>query len=135
MSPDPDRTPAPAAEVVKSSQATDDGYFIPRVPSSNSCLTDGELRELRDLLQEFRDRFNDGTRPLSATNLLKARLDTGNTTQMSFLPRALVACGAGSRATSRCRIGRQGNFRAGGRTMRIAGGYGEEVVRDLEVIL
>ena len=90
VSPDPDRTPAPAAESVKPYQITEDGYFIPRRPSPNSCLTPEELSELRDLLHEFRDRFNDGTRPLSATNLLKARLDTGNTPPIPFPPRRLV---------------------------------------------
>ena len=43
------------------------------------------------MLHEFRDRFNDGTRPLLATNLLKARLDTGNTPPTSFPPRRLSA--------------------------------------------
>ena len=85
VSPDPDRTPAPAAESLKSYQITKDGYLIPRLPSPNSCLTPEELSELWDLLHEFRDRFNDGIRPLSAANLLKARLDTGNTLPMSFL--------------------------------------------------
>ena len=89
VSPDPDRTPAPDAESVKPYQITEDRYFIPRLPSCNSCLTPEELSELRDLLHEFRDRFNDGTRPLSATNLLKARLDTGNTPPISFPPRRL----------------------------------------------
>ena len=79
VSPDPDRTPAPAAESVKSYQIAEDGYCTPRLPSPNSCLTPEELSELHDLLHEFRDRFNGGTRPLSATNPLKARLDTGNT--------------------------------------------------------
>ena len=89
VSPDPDRTPAPAAESVKPYQTTEDGYFIPRLPSPNSCLTPEELSELRDLLQEFRDRFSDGTKPLSATNLLKARLDTCNTPPISFPPRRI----------------------------------------------
>ena len=89
VSPDPDRTPAPAAESVKSYQITEDEYRIPRLPSSNSCLTPEELSELRKLLHELRNRFNDGTRPLSATNLLKARLDTGNTPPISFPPRRL----------------------------------------------
>ena len=33
VSPDPDRTPAPAAESVKPYQKTEDGYFIPPLPS------------------------------------------------------------------------------------------------------
>ena len=37
------------------------------------------------MLHEFGDRFNDGTRPLSASDLLKARLDTGNTPPISIL--------------------------------------------------
>ena len=89
VSPDPVRTPAPAAKNVKPYQITEGGYFIPRLPSPNSCLTPGELSELGDLLHEFRDRFNDGMRPLWATNLLKARLETGNTPPMSFLPMRL----------------------------------------------
>ena len=84
VSPGPDRIPAPAAESVKPYQISEDGYFIPRLPSPNSCLAPEEFSELRDLLQEFRGRFNDGTRPLSASNLLKARLDTGNTPPISF---------------------------------------------------
>ena len=47
------------------------------------------LSELRELLQEFPYLLNDGTRPLSATNLLKARLDTGNTPPIPFPPRRL----------------------------------------------
>ena len=86
---DPDRTPAPAAESVKPYQITEDGYFIRRPRPPNSCLTPEELSELWDQLHEFRDRLNDGRRPLSATNLLKARLDTGNTPPISFPPRRL----------------------------------------------
>ena len=39
VSPDPDRSPAPADKSVKSYQITEDGYFIPWLPSPNSCLT------------------------------------------------------------------------------------------------
>ena len=84
VSPDPGRTPVPAAESVKPYQITGDGYFIPPLPSPNSCLTPDELSELQDLLHEFRNRFNDGTRPLSATTLQKARLDTGNIPPISL---------------------------------------------------
>ena len=86
VSPDPDRAPAPAAESTKSYQH---GTCISRLPSPNSWLTVEELSELQDLLYEFRDRFNDGTRPLSATNLLKVQLDTGNTPPILFPPRKL----------------------------------------------
>ena len=89
MTPDPDRAPAPAAASPKTYQTTADENSIPLLPSPNSCLTPEELSELRDLLHEFPDRFNDGTRPLSATNLLKARLDTGNTPPIPFPPRRL----------------------------------------------
>ncbi|KAL8439866.1 hypothetical protein Emag_007898 [Eimeria magna] len=54
------------------------GGIIPTLPSPNSCLLPAELRQLRDVLHEFRDRFNDGSEPLPATSLLKARLDTGD---------------------------------------------------------
>ena len=70
VSPDPDRTPAPAAESVKPYQITEEGYSIPRLPSPSSCLTPEEPSELQHLLHEYRDRL--------ATNLLKAPLDTGN---------------------------------------------------------
>ena len=89
VSPGPDRAPAPAAKDVKSYQITEYGNFIQRLPSSNSCLTAEELCELQDLLHEFRDRLTDGTRPLSASNLLEARLDTSNTPPISFSPRRL----------------------------------------------
>ena len=89
VSPNPDKIPAPAADGVKSYQITEDGHFIPRLSSPNTGLTPEALSELWDLLHEFRDRFNDGTRPLSATNRLKARLDTGSTQQISFPPRRL----------------------------------------------
>ena len=89
VSSDPDWAPAPAAESPKTSQTTKDGNVVPLLSFSNRCLTPEELSELRDLLHELRDRFNDGTRPLSATNLLKARLDTGNTPPISFPPRRL----------------------------------------------
>ena len=68
---------------------TEDETFVLLLPSISCSLTPEELSELRDLLHEFRDRSNDGTRPLSATNLLKARLDTGNTPPVSFFPRRL----------------------------------------------
>ena len=85
VSPDPDRATAPTAEAPKTYQTTEDGNFVPLLPSPNSCLTTEELSDLRDLLHEF----SDVTRPLSATNLLKARLDTGNTPPISFPPRRL----------------------------------------------
>ena len=53
VSPDPDRTPAPAAEGVKPYLITEDGYCIPRLPSPNSCLTPEERFELRELLHAF----------------------------------------------------------------------------------
>ncbi|KAL8441125.1 hypothetical protein Emag_007428 [Eimeria magna] len=57
------------------------GGFLPTLPSPNSCLLPAELQQLRDLLHEFRDRSNDGSGPLSATSLLKARLDTAATSR------------------------------------------------------
>ncbi|KAL8440700.1 hypothetical protein Emag_007809 [Eimeria magna] len=65
------------------------GDFIPTLPSPNSCLLPAELQQLRDLLHEFRDRFNDGSEPLPATSLLKARLDTGDAQPISTPPRRL----------------------------------------------
>ena len=38
VSPEPHRTPAPAAESVESYQTTEDGYLVPNLPSPNSCL-------------------------------------------------------------------------------------------------
>ncbi|KAL8442714.1 hypothetical protein Emag_006266 [Eimeria magna] len=65
------------------------GGFIPTLPSPNSCLLPAELQQLRDLLHEFRDRFNDGSEPLPATTLVKARLDTGDAPPNSTPPRRL----------------------------------------------
>ncbi|KAL8431882.1 hypothetical protein ACSSS7_004963 [Eimeria intestinalis] len=48
-----------------------DGGFVPLLPSPNS-LEPEELTSLRQLLYEFRRRFNDGSAPLPATNLLTA---------------------------------------------------------------
>ena len=89
--PDPDRTPAPAAESAKSYQTNENGCFITKLPSPNSWLTSEELSELRHLLQEFRNRLNDGTRAPSATNLLRAPLERGNIAPISFPPRRLSA--------------------------------------------
>ena len=125
VSPDPDRTPAPAAESVKPYHITEDGCFIPRLPSVNSCLTPEELSELRDLLHEFRDRFNAGTRPLSATNLVKARLDTSNTPPISFPPRRLSPAMREVVRSAVAELDAKG----------ITGGHGEEVFRGLEAVL
>ena len=88
-SPDPDGTMAPAAANHRTYWTTEDGNFVQVLPSPNSCLTPEELVELQGLLHEFRDRFNDGTRPLAAANLLKTRLDTGCTPPISCPPRRL----------------------------------------------
>ncbi|KAL8441466.1 hypothetical protein Emag_007147 [Eimeria magna] len=65
------------------------GGFIPTLPSPNSCLLPAEPQQLRDLLHEFRDRFNDGSEPLPATSLLKAGLHTGDAQPISTPPRRL----------------------------------------------
>ncbi|KAL8441395.1 hypothetical protein Emag_007210 [Eimeria magna] len=65
------------------------GGLLPTLPSPNSCLLPAELRQLLDLLHEFRNRFNDGSKPLPATFLLKARLDTGDAQPISTPPRRL----------------------------------------------
>ena len=88
-SPDPGGTLAPAAANPRTYRTTKDGNCLPVRPSSNSCLTPEDLLELQGLLHEFRGRFNDGTRPLAAINLLKARLDTGGTPPISCAPRQL----------------------------------------------
>ncbi|KAL8441041.1 hypothetical protein Emag_007502 [Eimeria magna] len=59
------------------------GGFLPTLPSPNNCLLPAELQQLRDLLHEFRDCFNDGSEPLFATSVLKARLDTGDAQPIS----------------------------------------------------
>ncbi|KAL8429798.1 hypothetical protein ACSSS7_006338 [Eimeria intestinalis] len=66
-----------------------DGGFVALLPSGNSCLQPEKLTQLRQLLYEFRDRFNDGSAPLPATNLLTARLDTGDAAPISTPPRRL----------------------------------------------
>ncbi|KAL8429795.1 hypothetical protein ACSSS7_006335 [Eimeria intestinalis] len=66
-----------------------DGGFVPLLPSPNSCLEPEELTQLRQLLYDFRDRFNDGRAPLPATNLLTARVDTGDAASISTRPRRL----------------------------------------------
>ncbi|KAL8455871.1 hypothetical protein Emag_000301 [Eimeria magna] len=65
------------------------GGFNPTVPLPNSCLLPAELQQLRNLLHEFRDRFSDGSEPLPATSLLKARLDTGDAQPISTPARRL----------------------------------------------
>lgn len=70
-------------------QKTQAGNFVPTLPSPNSCLTAAEVATLKRLLFAFQDRFNDGSKPLTATNLLKARLDTGTAPPVSFPPRRL----------------------------------------------
>ncbi|KAL8441664.1 hypothetical protein Emed_007526 [Eimeria media] len=67
---------------------TDEG-FMPKLPSPGSCLTAEEMSELEGLLTRYQDRFNDGTKPLPATTLLKARLDTGDVAPISAPPRRL----------------------------------------------
>ena len=87
VSPDPDRTPAPAAKNVKPYQITRDGHPIPRLPSTNSRLSTEELSELPDVPHQLRDWSDDGTRPLSASKLLKGCLDTGKTPPIASPPR------------------------------------------------
>ena len=66
-----------------------EGGFLPEVPSPGSCLTKEELAELNLLLWEFKDCFNNGSHPMKATNLVKARLDTGDCQPISLPPRRL----------------------------------------------
>lgn len=49
----PDRAPPTDAR-------DDDKCRLPALPSRNTCLSDAEITQLRYLLYEFRDRFNDG---------------------------------------------------------------------------
>ncbi|KAL8447032.1 hypothetical protein Emed_004662 [Eimeria media] len=85
----PPADPSPAAASTAPAYTKVPGGFLPTLPSPGSCLTDAELDELRSLLAEFVDRFNDGSEPLSATTLLKARLDTANIAPISAPPRRL----------------------------------------------
>lgn len=73
----------PATEVLP------DGTVIPRVPGEKSCLTPEEAVVLRELVIEFKDRFNDGSRPIAVTNLFKATLDTGDVAPIRCPPRRL----------------------------------------------
>lgn len=61
----------------KSVEKAQEEDILPILPSPNSCLTASEVEELQALLNEFQDRFNDGSRPIGATIFLKATLDTG----------------------------------------------------------
>ncbi|KAL8441521.1 hypothetical protein Emed_007557 [Eimeria media] len=85
----PPSDPSPAAASTAPAYTKAPGGFLPTLPSPGSCLTDAELDELRSLLAEFVDRFNDGSEPLSATTLLKARLDTADIAPISAPPRRL----------------------------------------------
>ncbi|KAL8427536.1 hypothetical protein ACSSS7_007673 [Eimeria intestinalis] len=64
-----------------------DGGFVPLLPSPDSCLQPEALMQLRQLVYACHDRFNDGSAPLTATNLLTALLDTGNAAPISPPPR------------------------------------------------
>ncbi|KAL8427187.1 hypothetical protein ACSSS7_007840 [Eimeria intestinalis] len=66
-----------------------DGGFVPLLPSSKSCLKPEERTQPRQLLYQFRDRFNDGRAPIPDTNLLTAHLDTANASAISVSPRRL----------------------------------------------
>ncbi|KAL8431889.1 hypothetical protein ACSSS7_004970 [Eimeria intestinalis] len=70
LTPQPPQDP-PAYEQLESG-------FAALLPSPNSCLQPEELTQLRHLLYKFRERSDDGSVPLSATNLLTARLDIGD---------------------------------------------------------
>ena len=63
---------------------------LPVLPCPNSALSDQEEIMVRRLLAEFADIFNDGTRPLTTTNLLKARLETGDAVPISIPPRRVA---------------------------------------------
>lgn len=62
-------------------------FSLPKLPCENSALTLGEEVAVRRLIATFADIFNDGVRPLTTTNLLKARLDTGDAVPISIPPR------------------------------------------------
>ncbi|KAL8442993.1 hypothetical protein Emag_006158 [Eimeria magna] len=86
--PDPAPAPADGAGETPAYEKVPGGFF-PTLPSPSSCLLPTELQQLRDVLHEFRDRFNDGSEPFPATFLLKVRLDTGNAQPISPPPRRL----------------------------------------------
>ncbi|KAL8438918.1 hypothetical protein Efla_001504 [Eimeria flavescens] len=58
-----------------SSAASPPGGFRPTLPLPSCCFTKAELAELQLLLDISKDLFNDGSKPLPSTTLLRARLD------------------------------------------------------------
>ncbi|KAL8274772.1 hypothetical protein Esti_001321 [Eimeria stiedai] len=66
-----------------------DGDSLQTLPSPDSCVTDEELAQLRTLLHEFTNRFNDSSDPLAAISLLQARLETKDTPPIFGPPRHL----------------------------------------------
>jgi len=69
---------------------TKDGCRVPQVHAGPEGLTEGEAKQLNQLLREYEDRFNDGSRPLGVTNLVTAHLDTGTHPPVSIPPRRLA---------------------------------------------
>ncbi|KAL8434924.1 hypothetical protein ACSSS7_002811 [Eimeria intestinalis] len=63
--------------------------LVPLLPSANNCLQPAKLTQLRQLLYELRNHFNDGSEPLQATSLLTARLDSGDAAPIPTPPRRL----------------------------------------------
>ena len=63
---------------------------VPLLRWDKSALDGNEEMRVRRLIAKYADIFNDGTRPLSVTNLLRAKLDTGDTPPISFPPRRVA---------------------------------------------
>jgi len=69
---------------------TTDGCKIPQVQARDGGLKEQEAKDLNQLLIEYEDRFNDGSRPIGVTNLVTAHLDTGSHPPISIPPRRLA---------------------------------------------
>jgi len=67
-----------------------DGCRVPQVQAKQGGLQEEEATELNELIKEYEDRFNDGSRPLGVTNLVTAHLDTGRHPPISIPPRRLA---------------------------------------------
>lgn len=65
-------------------------FSLPTLPCPDSALTKVEEVAVRRLIAEFADISNDGTRPLGVTNIMKAKLETGDVRPISFPARRVA---------------------------------------------